>query len=73
MFAPLVHRVTAVFRPKRCPQCGHKVRLTYCDVCGYHLIEQIRDQALYHRWPTCRRPQRSFGQTALSTVRGGPS
>jgi len=49
MFASLVHRVSAVFRPKRCPQCGRKVRQTYCDVCGYRLIEQTRDQALYRR------------------------
>ena len=45
MFASLVNRVTAVFRPKRCPECGHKVRQTYCDVCGYDLIEQTRDKA----------------------------
>ena len=40
-------RATAVFCPKRCPECGHKVRQTYCDVCGYDLIEQSRDKPLY--------------------------
>ena len=45
MFASLVNRVTAVFHRKRCPECGHKVRETYCDVCGYDLIEQTRDKA----------------------------
>ena len=46
MSAPLAKRVTAPFRRKRCPECGHKVRETYCDVCGYDLIEQTRDQDL---------------------------
>ena len=45
MFASLFNRVTAVFHRKRCPECGHKVRETYCDVCGYDLIEQTRDKA----------------------------
>ena len=45
MFASLVNRVTAMFHRKRCPECGHKVRQTYCDVCGYDLIEQTRDKA----------------------------
>jgi ribosomal protein L37E len=49
MFASLVNRVTAVFHRKRCPECGHKVRQTYCDVCGYKLVEQTRDKALYRR------------------------
>ena len=35
MPASLVKHVTAPFRRKRCPECGHKVRETYCDVCGY--------------------------------------
>jgi ribosomal protein L37E len=46
MFASLVNRVTAALHPKRCPECGHKIRQTYCDVCGYDLIEQTRDKAL---------------------------
>jgi DNA-directed RNA polymerase subunit RPC12/RpoP len=46
MFASLVNRVTAPFHRKRCPECGHKVRETYCDACGYKLIEQTRDKAL---------------------------
>jgi len=49
MFASFVNRVTGVFRRKRCPQCGHKVRETFCDVCGYDLIEQARDKALRNR------------------------
>ena len=44
MFASLVQRVTAPFHRKRCPECGHRVRETYCDVCGYDLIEQARDK-----------------------------
>jgi ribosomal protein L32 len=36
MLASLVNRVTAVFRRKSCPECGHKARKqTFCDVCGY--------------------------------------
>ncbi len=46
MLASLVSRVTALFHRKRCPKCGHKVRETYCDVCGYDLFEQTRDKAL---------------------------
>ena len=50
MFASLVRRVTAPFRRKRCPECGHKVReQTLCDVCGYELLEQSRDKMLRHR------------------------
>ena len=49
MFASFVNRVTAVFHRKHCPECGHKVRETYCDVCGYHLIEQTRDKTFYRR------------------------
>ena len=47
MFASLISRVTAPFHRKRCPECGHKIRETYCDVCGYDLIEQTRDKALH--------------------------
>ncbi len=49
MSVSLIHRVTAVFRRKHCPECGHKIRETYCDVCGYDLIERTRDEALRHR------------------------
>lgn len=42
MLASLVRRVTAPFRRRRCPECGHRVRETFCDVCGYDLIEQTR-------------------------------
>jgi hypothetical protein len=47
MFVSLINRVTAPFHRKRCPECGHKVRETYCDVCGYKLVEQTHDNALY--------------------------
>jgi len=49
MFASFVNHVTAVFHRKRCPECGHTVREAYCDVCGYHLIEQTRDKTPYRR------------------------
>jgi ribosomal protein L37E len=49
MFASLIKRVTAPFRRKRCPECGHKVRETYCDVCGYDLIEETRTKLLRDR------------------------
>jgi rRNA maturation endonuclease Nob1 len=45
MFGSLVDRVAARFGRKRCPECGHKVRETFCDVCGYDLIRQTRDKA----------------------------
>ncbi len=48
MFASLIKRVTAPFRRKRCPECGHKVRETYCDVCGYDLVRQTQDKT-FHR------------------------
>ena len=45
MFASLVQHVMAPFRRQHCPECGHKVReQTFCDVCGYRLIEQARDK-----------------------------
>jgi ribosomal protein L37E len=49
MFASLVSRMTAPFHRKRCPECGHRIRETYCDVCGYDLIQQTRDQAIPRR------------------------
>lgn len=49
MFHSLVQRVTAPFRRKRCPECGHKVRETYCDACGYDLIEQTRTKMMRER------------------------
>ena len=42
MFASFKHRVTARLHRKRCPECGHEVRETFCDVCGYDLIQQTR-------------------------------
>ena len=47
MFASLVKRVGAPFRRKRCPECGHKVRETFCDVCGYDLIQQTRNKTFH--------------------------
>ena len=50
MFSSLAKHVTAPFRRKRCPECGHKVReQTFCDVCGYDLIEQTRTKVLRDR------------------------
>ena len=49
MFASLINCVAAPFHRRRCPECGHKVRETYCDVCGYKIVEQTRDNALYRR------------------------
>jgi len=51
MFAKIVRRMTAPFRRKRCPECGHKLQETYCDVCGYDLIEQTRDKLFRGRGP----------------------
>ena len=52
MFASLVHHVMAPFRRKHCPECGHKVReQTFCDACGYQLIEQARDKMIRNRLP----------------------
>ena len=47
MFASLVKRMTGPFRKKRCPECGHKVRETFCDECGYDLIRQTRDKTFH--------------------------
>jgi hypothetical protein len=51
MLAQIMQRVTAPFRRMRCPECGHKLRETYCDVCGYDLIEQTRDKLLRDKPP----------------------
>jgi len=51
MLGQIVQRMTAPFRRKRCPECGHKLRENYCDVCGYDLIEQTRDKLLHRRGP----------------------
>ena len=50
MWSSLVQHVTAPFRRRHCPECGHKVReQAFCDVCGYKLIEQTRDKVLRNR------------------------
>ena len=49
MLASPVQRVTAPFRRRRCPECGHHVRETFCDVCGYDLIEQTRTTLIRDR------------------------
>ena len=49
MFASLINRLTAPFRRPRCPECGHQVRETHCDVCGYDLVEQTRTKILRGR------------------------
>ena len=51
MFAKIAGGMAAPFRRKRCPECGHKLWETYCDVCGYELIEQTRDKLLRYRRP----------------------
>ena len=45
MSASVFTRVMARFGRKRCPECGHKVRETFCDVCGYDLVKRSRDKA----------------------------
>jgi hypothetical protein len=47
MFTSLWKRATSVFRRSHCPECGKRVRETYCDVCGYDLIQRTRDQAQF--------------------------
>ena len=47
MFASLVKRVTARFHRKRCPECGHKMHETICDVCGYDLVRRTRDKTFH--------------------------
>lgn len=50
MLAKVVQQVFAPFRRRRCPECRHKVReQAFCDVCGYELIEQTRDNMLRRR------------------------
>jgi rRNA maturation endonuclease Nob1 len=48
MFASLTKRVTAWVHRNRCPECGHKVHETFCDVCGYDLIRQTRDKTFHN-------------------------
>ena len=49
MFASLIKRVTTLFSRKRCPECGGKVRETFCDVCGYDLVERARSETWRYR------------------------
>jgi ribosomal protein L37E len=42
-------RVLARVFPQRCPDCGRKVREQHCDVCGYGLFKQTRDEELKSR------------------------
>lgn len=41
-----IKRLTRFGRRERCPECGEPVHETYCEVCGYDLIRQTRDEAL---------------------------
>jgi len=50
MSASWIKRLSRLGRRERCPECGEQVRETYCDVCGYDLVRQTRDDAL--RRPT---------------------
>jgi hypothetical protein len=45
MFASLWKRVIDPFRQSHCPGCGSTVRETFCEVCGYDLIQKTRDDA----------------------------
>jgi len=29
-------------RRRPCPECGHKVKESYCDVCGYDVVSRTR-------------------------------
>jgi ribosomal protein L37E len=49
MFASLIKRMTSLRPRKRCPECGHKVSETFCDVCGYDLVEQARSKTWRYR------------------------
>lgn len=42
-----VTRVVRVFRPPKCAECGFATEGgVFCDVCGYELLQQLRDQNL---------------------------
>ncbi len=49
MIASRVKDLLGRLRRKRCPECGRPVRETFCDVCGYDLVQQARDEALKRR------------------------
>lgn len=39
-------RLPRLLRKRRtCPECGHAGRESFCDVCGYDLVEQTRARA----------------------------
>lgn len=42
-------RLSRLIHRENCPHCGHAVHETYCDVCGYELIRQTRDESLRRR------------------------
>jgi hypothetical protein len=38
-------------RTNACPECGAPARETYCEVCGYDLIRQTRNELALHKPP----------------------
>ena len=38
-------RLSLRLHRERCPEFGNEIHRTYCDVCGYDLIRQVRDHA----------------------------
>jgi rRNA maturation endonuclease Nob1 len=48
MFSSLWRRLTRLIHRERCPECGRTVKETYCDVCGYDLVQRTRDETRAH-------------------------
>jgi len=48
MFASWIKRVSRKLHGDRCPECGHAVKETFCEVCGYDLIRQTQGRT-FHR------------------------
>ena len=34
-----------ILRRSRCPECGERTDLAFCDKCGYELVEDARSTA----------------------------
>ena len=48
MRARLLLRRMLRHRARPCPECGENLRDTYCDVCGYDLVQRSKDTT-FHR------------------------
>lgn len=48
MFSSWKKRLFRKARREQCPECGHEVKESFCDVCGYDLIRQTQDRT-FHR------------------------